>query len=211
MSDVTVVTTIFGGRDQLREPAVHFRGLNLVCFTDDARVRSNHWDVRVVERQGDARRAARKVKTLIHEHVTTDWTVWLDASFWLVGDVTALCKPGIELAAFVHPWRKCIYEEAEACIALKRDDAKLLAAQAAHYREAGYPSNAGLFAGGLVARHMSADMVKLGEAWWDEIQGHSSRDQISLPFVLRKLGMQCTPLQGNVYKNQYAEWYGHST
>ena len=52
----------------------------------------------------------------------------------------------------VHPARKCIYKEAEACIALKKDAREVIEKQIARYRAEGYPKNAGMFETGVVLR-----------------------------------------------------------
>ncbi|MBL4693043.1 MAG: hypothetical protein JKY92_06910, partial [Magnetovibrio sp.] len=40
----------------------------------------------------------------------------------------------------------------------------------------------------LLRRHNAPDVVKLMEAWWEQMNTHSHRDQLSLPYVAWKQG-----------------------
>lgn len=121
-----------------------------------------------------------------------DVSIWLDGNMRIkVGGVEFVerCLAALgpdDWSAMRHPWRNCIYTEAEytATVCAWRYDAAAIRRQAAAYEAAGYPRGAGLQATGFMVRRHTPLVEAIGEAWWQENLTWSHQDQISLPFVL---------------------------
>ena len=93
----------------------------------------------------------------------------------------ALAEP---IAQFAHPWRDCIYAEAEASVSLPKYDGQPVTEQAACYRRLGHPEHWGLWASGLIARQHTPEVKAHGAAWTRETDMWTLQCQISEPFVL---------------------------
>lgn len=125
-----------------------------------------------------------------------DVTIWMDASVTLLrADAESVClaELGDDDALFMsHPWRDCVYDEYHASSGTPGLDQKyghqFTAEQMAHYREEGHPEHWGLVQTTFIVRRNNARVRALDDAWWHEIEHWSIQDQLSLPFVLRKLG-----------------------
>jgi hypothetical protein len=103
----------------------------------------------------------------------------------------------------LHRHRNCIYKELEACIRLKKDDPQIMQKQINSYRSAGMPEHYGLIEANLLVRdHHNPACIEIMERWWQEITRHSCRDQLSLPFVLWKMGIS-VPEIGQISSNVY--------
>lgn len=121
-----------------------------------------------------------------------DVSIWLDGNMRIkVGGVEFVerCLAALgpdDWSAMRHPWRNCIYVEAEytATVCAWRYDAAAIRRQAAAYEAAGYPRGTGLQATGFMVRRHTPLVEAIGEAWWQENLTWSHQDQISLPFVL---------------------------
>ncbi len=198
---LVIYTAISGGYDTLKRPKHIPRDCDLVCFTDNAELRSDAWQMRSFDVfHIDPTRMARYVKT--HPHIYFPrhrHSIWVDANLLIEGDVTPFLDALDDdhpFAAFQHPHRECIYTEAEEVI--KRgglDDARVIQRQVERYRAAGYPANAGLTETNvLVRRHDDARLIALMNAWWKEIDNGSKRDQLSLNYVAHQAGFEIAPL-----------------
>jgi hypothetical protein len=55
------------------------------------------------------------------------------------------------------------------------------------YREAGHPEHWGLIQSTVLVRRDNPRTRAMNEAWWDAIVQWSIQDQLSLPYILRKL------------------------
>lgn len=90
-----------------------------------------------------------------------------------------------KFAPMLHLERDCVYEEAVACINLKKDTPKVINEQVRIYKKEGYPPHNGLYANGILYRmHKDPEVVKIMDDWWQWVENHSKRDQLSLPYVL---------------------------
>lgn len=128
-------------------------------------------------------------KTHPAEALEEDISIWLDASME-VTDVAFVnkCLEALgddDWVAVPHPWRNCIYTEAEYSATLPRYDKGALDRQAAWYRDIGHPGGWGLFATGANVRRHTATVIKLAENWWQECLNWSHQDQVSLPVLFR--------------------------
>jgi len=188
---LTVVTAIFGPDFHLYEPPA-LPSCRFVCFTDRTDLQSKVWEITRQTSTLSPRRANREIKALLHRYVTGP-TLYVDAEFKITGDPTEVVGAALDghcWAATAHPSRSCLFAEAEFCIRKSCVDAPAaLRAQTERYRAAGMPEHWGLWAGGIIARIGDRDSERLGEAWWSEIQDGAERDQVSLPFVARNLGL----------------------
>lgn len=144
----------------------------------------------ISQAQGDDMGASpyltRQFETLDREFVS----IWLDASITPEPGFVdkALAALGDDDWAMVpHPWRTCIYTEADYSAGLHRYAglADQIRAQAGFYRTIGHPDNWGLFATGVNARRHTALTIEVGEQWWQDIINHTHQDQISLPVLAR--------------------------
>ena len=126
MSQLVVYTAIFGGVDELKDPAVISSECDYVCFTDDPHLRSDIWRFESTHRPDlDPGRRSRHPKLLPHRYFPRhEYSLWLDGSLKLVCDPFHMIDRHLgrqDIALFKHPDRDCIYQEAIACEQLGKD------------------------------------------------------------------------------------------
>lgn len=188
---VVVYTAVFGDYDTLLLPEVLDQEVDYVCFTDRPRNNYGVWQIRPSPFfHPDSARIARYIKTHPHElfpHYQI--AVWVDANIILRVSprkyIDVLGVEGTTFGLITHPHRDCVYQEADACVRLKKDEASLIRAQAEHYRAAGFPESNGLYETGFMVVSLEDDeLATMFKKWWREIETFSRRDQISLGWVL---------------------------
>jgi hypothetical protein len=183
-----------------------------------AMVHPTGWEIIYYDRPADEHpnRAAKRPKT--HPALYTDApaSVWLDASFhvvspgFVVDTVTAARESRCGIAQFGHPWRDCLYDEAEESRRLPKyvDERDLLTQQVHVYGLANMPRHWGLWATGVIAREHRADVLHLGDQWARQIDTYSYQDQVSYPYVNWFSGMRPVNLPGDHFHNPWVAYAG---
>jgi hypothetical protein len=186
---------------------------DLLLFTDDPDLRPDGWVTRLIDTHGlDPARLSRRPKLLPHRYLARyEWSLYLDANTRLIGDparLVAECQADdLAFFCFRHPHRECLYAEAEVVIALDYDDERRVREQIDHYRRAGFPSRAGLIAGtAILRRHDDAQVIALGEEWYEHVLRFSKRDQLSFNFVAWRRAFRHGFLPGGLPENPYVLW-----
>jgi len=112
-----------------------------------------------------------------------------------------------------HTHRSCIYEEAVACIQMRKDSSEIINSQMMRYGKEGYPPVNGLIAGRVIIRHHNnKKIISIMEDWWNEILNGSRRDQLSFNYVMWKNDFPIKYMmedETNLFKS-YFKLYGHS-
>lgn len=204
MGDLTVFTTVFGRTDPLHEPKVTGNA-RFVCFTDQP-LTSRHWEIVRVPRQEAPTRASRMMKTLSHQTVQTEWSLWIDANFTLLVDPEELKAQG-EFVNFVHPDRRRITDEAAAIVRLSKAKPEAIWPQLAEYHAAGFDTDDNpqrvLSCNGVILRRHTDAVIAVNEAWAAEIERHTLRDQMSLDFVCWRQGLTLSKWPGSHRDNPF--------
>ena len=187
---IVIYTAISGGYDSLKLPEKPDPRVDYVLFTDTPTPDTGVYQVRPITYfHEDATRAARFVKT--HPHMLLkdyDIAIWIDANIMILGDIHHLVEEFLAsakvVAAVPHPLRKSVYEEIEACIRSKKDDAKIMQEQLSHYRIMDF-DHGDLIESNLIMFNLRDDRVRpFLDAWWTENDRYSKRDQLSLNYAL---------------------------
>jgi hypothetical protein len=211
-----VYTAIFGEYDKLKQPLPQVASCDFICFTDtNMPSRVGLWRVVRVRRDPklDSRLQSRWFKHLSHKafpngHLAlryawlpfsprADVSIWIDASLRIKSQNFAtdmhIALGASAWAMFPHPDRDCIYDEARLTATLPKCQGLPIIPQVEAYRSV-VPRHAGLYACGVIVRREPAAAVVrgVGELWWEQCLTWTYRDQLSLPYVLRKVG-QCEP------------------
>lgn len=199
---IVVYTAIFGGYDRPQIPAVVNDRVRYVLFSDRTYPpeQLGPWELHRRQPGGDPRRENRRRKILAHRWFPeADGTLYLDGNLQLLCDPVELVQdceqrdphhsgPGeARLFAFAHHQRRCLYREARAVADARLDRRGTVRRQVGRYLKEGYPRDNGLAWGGCLLRKRGCE--RFNDLWWDEVAGHSCRDQISLPYALWKTGL----------------------
>tara|TARA_R110002051_G_scaffold61354_4_gene112526 strand:+ start:3798 stop:4526 length:729 start_codon:yes stop_codon:yes gene_type:complete len=180
------------------------------------------WSIRPVKYQHPTCnvRTARWHKINSHLSVPEyDYSIWIDGS-QVIQDVNlrkdivvpyfALPESKSQpLATFKHPDRICVYQEAVACRKLAKDNPDLLIKQAKKYREEGYPPYNGMVETACLVRSNNILVRRFNQFWWDQIENHSRRDQMSFNYTSWKLGIDYGHVIGNRVKSPYFKFVPH--
>lgn len=203
--DQVIYTAIFGDKDDL-QPIPQLKDYDYIVFTDNTKLTSSMYQVILCPPlYEDPTRTARRYKVLSHEVLSRyRYSIWMDANIrmhTLNADALLDCYLARhDIALHVHPQRDCIYEEASMCIKLGKDSANVIARQMERYRAEGYPERNGLVSAGIVYRRHTPAIAKLNTYWWQEIEAHSRRDQLSFNYVAWKHGIEYFAIKGHVRK-----------
>lgn len=187
---------------EYEEPKPLPLGEHGILFTDERKATEDRgWivksiDHQIVTRKGDPRLVAPMLahkywKTHPAEALpgTVDVSVWIDASIQLEPGFIARTIEALGDADWLlvrHPWRTCLYDEAEYSAALPRyaSLAGDIVQQAAWYRSLGHPPQSGLPATGILVRRHTPAVLEVCEHWWQECLNWSHQDQVSLPVLI---------------------------
>ena len=180
---VALYTCIVNNRDTVK--SIEFKdSIDYVLFTD-SNIKSDDWDVRsIIKEYEDPVRTARYHKHHPFELFPDyDYVIWLDATHWPYNSVFSLIS-NFEISTMIHPLRKTVEAEAEACLGL--DDPQIIKNQIARYKADGFLDDIGLFSTACVIYKNTEQTKKFNYFWWEEIQKGSRRDQLSYPYCLWK-------------------------
>jgi len=180
-----VIYTVLLGDYKLREPIYINKGWKLLCFTDRPRV-SKNWKILCVDCNSNLRQKAREIKIRCDKYVDFDICLFIDAKFTIKCDLDNFIKENLKtnMALMTHNKRSCIYDEAKFCIKIGVEKKNVIQNQINLYKEAGFPKNFGLYGTGIIIRKNVPEVIKFMKLWYNEVNKHSCRDQISFPYVL---------------------------
>jgi len=215
-----VFTANFGGKDKL-QPPVHFEtsklsDVDFLYFTDSDDVQIDHYQVvKQKPSYSDVAKNARKLKILGFPGMENyKYAIWHDSSIQMD------CSKIIELQEFAETsmlstfkhGREDVYLEAIACIENGKDQPLRVLKQMWRYFKAGLPAHSGLYETGIltfnVGKYLKSDLKNV---WWQEIENGSRRDQLSLPFAVRKTDTENEVgiLPGSGHVNPFSTYIGH--
>ena len=206
---MAVYTAITGGYDDLNVPEVINPDFDYICFTDNANLKSDFWEIRLIKDLDlDNVRKARHFKILPHKYLFDyDYSLWVDGAFKITGDLTDLINkhsPNQRMLCFVHELRSSIYDEAQACIDLDKDSPELINSQIDRYISQGYPKNDGLIVSGILFReHNDEQIINAMEDWYSEVIEYSRRDQLSFNYAAWKNDLKYDTCEIFYWKNEY--------
>lgn len=182
-----IYTCITNNYDELQDPYIISNDFNYICYTDTPH-KSDIWEIRpILKNCASHILTSRFHKTIGANLIDADITIWQDAKITFIQNQSHLFdNKGITL--IYHPKRNCIYDEAMKAIQLKKCDNKKIKQQIAKYKKEGMPINNGLYETAIVIRDKS--QTSLNVNWWNEIKLHSTRDQISLPYLIWKFNIK---------------------
>ena len=135
----------------------------------------------------------RIIKICPHRYLKEyDISIWVDGSFQIIGDLNEfIAQYDLQKCSIyvrVHPYRKCIYDEANACIKMHKDVKEKILAQVNAYRNEGYPKKIGMVETGILLRkHNDAKCQMICNLWASELLKHSHRDQLSFNYACWKM------------------------
>jgi len=168
-------------------PEYNVAGIEFICFTNTPYLKSNTWDIRVVDLEGGARKTARKYKTLPHKYLPDygAW-IWMDNSCifkYHPRDLFDYYMNGYDMCVHEHCDRTSIIDEARIILEYKLDDPDIVNLQLTRYLNNGYQET-GLYETGILMRRNTNKIINFNKMWWNEIKNNSIRDQISFPYIL---------------------------
>lgn len=202
---VAVITAISGINNKLFDPTNVFEGVDYHAFVDQPNYESKIWKQHKVynftlDKNYVGRRNAKIYKILPNLFLPDyDYYFWVDSTHELIMNpnyvINDIIKGG-DIALFTHKQRSCVYQEGDELINLNYDNLELIQKQIEYYKSENYPENNGLYELPCSIRKNCEKINTMNLMWWELICKYSSRDQISLPFVLNKLNIKPFILDG---------------
>jgi hypothetical protein len=213
MSDVAIVTAIYDEYDTLK-PVLKQTDVDVewILVTDKVPDDAQGWTVVHEPRPGiHPNRAAKRPKCLPWEYTDAPLSIWVDASFRVINSEFArtVVRYADPIAQFIHPWRDCLFDEADASAGLaKYAPAVEVTTQRDMYRAWGHPEHWGLWATGVIARQHTSEVQSFGHVWLRELYDWTFQDQISQPYALRTSSLRPSKLPGTHLANHWVAYEG---
>lgn len=210
--NVVVYTAAIGTTEMPPAPHVLDPHVRYVCMSD-RQLPLKGWELMPVKSGGDSRRAARRAKALSHRHFpTADVAIWIDASFQLQVLphvlITDMMTTSCVIAAFRHPDRRRISDEARIIIEQRMARQADVERQIATYQHDGFDTpdapQGVLTTTGLLVRTHTPRVREFNDRWWHEMKAHTLRDQLSIDYCASKLELSIGYLFGHYRANPYA-------
>jgi len=206
---LVVYTALFGNYDDLIEPSDKFEGCDFVCFTNQKHLKSDIWEIRIVEEcHLPLNMMNRRYKFFPNEiFLDYDQSLYVDANIYIKKNPKEIADcylTNYHLVIPKHCTRDCIYEEAKEVV--KQGKAKLadVNVQVEKYQSEGFPKNFGLAANYIIFRHHhKLDVVELMKSWWQELSNYTKRDQLSLMYLVWKIGVKIKLIPENARGGVY--------
>jgi glycosyltransferase involved in cell wall biosynthesis len=191
-----VYTCLSNNYDSLKVPEYLDPEVDYVCFSDRPIYGYGIWQLRGYHQiSADSTRTSRHPKILPQKYLAEyDSSIYIDANYLptvsLLTIFKRMYKGNVKVAGVKHPWRDCLYEEAEACRKSNKDSSKIIDETITFLKKHKFPEKYGLFENNLIYRqHNDEQVANAMNIWWDVYARYSRRDQLSYMFALYSAGI----------------------
>lgn len=212
-----VYTTLVGRYERLNEVLIDRPAdVRFVCLTDDPDLRSDTWEIEVIEPllRRDPIRSQRLLKIVGHErlHEFDEW-LYIDNCVRLRADPHAIFDawlPGCDLAIPCNPVNDTVRCEFEMVRNLEYDSYERITEQLQHY-EAAHPDvlSQRPYWAGFFARRPTEQVREAMRLWAAHVLRYSRRDQLSLNVALHESGLAVRRVQIDIWGSGFHEWPVH--
>ena len=199
MKKIAVLTALYGSEYSITEQNI-FENVDYHAFVSkDSKITSSSWVIHKINdhyKEGNFqnRLNAKIFKILPFNFLNKyEYFIWIDNNIKLNEDPNNLIEKylnNFSRALVEHPKRTCVYQEIKEVSLNNLDIQKKLEKQFKYYKQSKYPKHNGLYDCSFIMTKNNDITKELGIHWWSEIEIFSSRDQISLPYILNKLGIE---------------------
>lgn len=195
-----IYSAMVGAYDEIKQPLVVDYRFDYILFSNEINEeRVGVWQIKPISyRNNDNTRICRYVKThpdkLLPEY---DFSIWIDANMqictsYIYERAIQLLNEGIIISSMWHPARNCIYDEAFAVVNMMVEHEDIVVKWCHQLRKEKFPKHQGLCETGMMYRKHNTFLTnEINEMWWQCIEKHSRRDQLSFNYVLWKLNIPC--------------------
>ncbi|MFB9077345.1 glycosyltransferase domain-containing protein [Flavobacterium procerum] len=213
---IAVYTAIFGDKDILN-PVLNFNSddnIDYFLITDNFEGNIDNYKI-ILKKPlyNDVTKNARFYKVMgLDLFENYDFVIWHDANLQILHNEMlniVNCVKDKPVAFFKHSERNCIYDEAIRCIELKKDYPLVIFKQVLGYFFKGLKNEVGLYDTSLFVKNVKLIDNRFLKLWWHEIRYKSRRDQLSLPYALKKNNINPAIIQGHRTENRYSLFYDH--
>ncbi|MEA4851981.1 MAG: DUF616 domain-containing protein [Paludibacter sp.] len=210
--NIVIYSVIVGDYDEILDPVYISEGCDYILFTDNKNIKSDIWKIHLLpELDFDNIRRARHVKIMAHQYLDEkyDCSIYVDGRTFIYGDIKQLVNSlqGNLVVFITHSFNTLtIRDEAKMCLKCNVVTEFEVNKQLNKYFNDGFPDNIGMVETGLLIRNHNHPKVKgLMNIWWQEIREETTRDQLSIMYVLWKTEFELySILKGSVWNNQYS-------
>ena len=206
----TAITNKSNSYDNLKELPRNVADVRKVAFLEENNVKTETWDIQKIHSEfKDPCRNAKIHKILSHKYFPdAEYSLWIDGSVHVkfpygMKRLIEIYLNGFDIALFKHSERRCLYQELKVCCDRKLDNIETMKKQVEKYRNDGYPVDAGLSECTILLRKHSEKMDAFNEAWWNEINSGSRRDQLSFDYVAKKFDLKINYFAGHLRAENY--------
>jgi hypothetical protein len=200
-----IYTAVFKGYDRVYPPVCAEPDVDYVIVTDDAGLNVSGWQTLYVDTDSFAAPKAANLyyKALLHRVLPAyDASLYVDGNIRILGPTRqlfeALEQSGSALMQYAHPLRSSVVEELEAVIAAgKVGDSARARKEFESYCNDGFPDTVRLGENGILLKNHRHPKLDDAMALWSVLfQKNLTRDQLSLPYVIWRTGLDVTLLPG---------------
>jgi hypothetical protein len=214
--DACVYTALLGDYEGLNEQPVAAQSAHrFICLTDNPSLRSDSWEMRVVQPvlAADAVRSQRALKLCPHIHLPGfARSLYIDNSVILAQPPEALfalaeaAPDGLLMPS--HSYRDTVLDEFLEVSRLGLDDNGRIFEQLNHYlmHAPEVLQTKPLWAAIMVRDHGNPRLCAAMEIWAVHVMRYSRRDQLSLNMALHLAGIAATPLEIDNYRSAFHSW-----
>ena len=204
MGKNVVYTALFGDYDSLIDPPVSDTDCDFICFTDQPKLSSEVWDIRLVQDNDlPPNLLNRRYKMLPHIYLKDyESSLYIDSNIGIKDNISKIFSRLSEKnPIFIpkHPFRCCVYKELSDCEKNGKISSELKNIISKKYLAEGMPKNNSLTENGIILRlHHHQKIVVLMDEWYDSVLNFCCRDQVTLPYLLWKAGISVSILEEDV-------------
>ncbi|MFC4243344.1 glycosyltransferase domain-containing protein [Gryllotalpicola reticulitermitis] len=219
-SRVVVYTAVFGGYEKPAEQPIakNFPDVRFIFFTDDPTLKSESWDVVLVEPSipWDAARSVRELKIVGHPSLDEfDVSIWIDNRIQLQADPQLMAETWLgkhEMAMALHSWRMTVRDEFSAVLADSLDDPGRVREQL-NFLSKWSPETLTSHPlwGAIIVRRPTAPVRKAMRYWMDQVLRHSRRDQLSLMYALGRARVDVNRIAIDNHSSSWHTWISVDT
>lgn len=207
---ICVYTCITGDYDNLHEIEHPEKNIDYYCFTNNKNLKSKTWQIiQIKDNKLDNVRLARKIKILGHPKINKKYeiAVWSDANVIWQKPISSFIQNFFKndtIAIFKHHMRSNVYDEAIACLKLRKDNKDIIQKTLNYYQSVGYPDNNGLCESTVFIKNTQKPQVaETMQIWFDMVKRFSRRDQLSFNYAIWKTNLKVDYISANVWDNPW--------